>query len=106
MPTAFRVRGGTACGFYTCNAGQCVVNQPPVVNAGPDQSISRTLVAPWTSTAFTLQTISTGWNYPIGIDYHPPSNSVILSVNYGQGLPYNLGAALLERRPPGSWNET
>jgi YD repeat-containing protein len=84
------VANGTACGFYTCNAGQCVVNQPPVVSAGPDQSISRTLVAPWTTGGLALQTISLGWNNPIGIDYHPPTNSVIVSVNYGSGSPYNF----------------
>jgi hypothetical protein len=35
--------------------------------------------------ALTLVAISTPFNTPIGIDYHEPSNTVILSVNYGTG---------------------
>lgn len=35
--------------------------------------------------------ISTAFNTPIGIDYHEPTNTVVLSVNYGTGgIPYNF----------------
>ena len=40
--------------------------------------------------ALTLVPISTTFNSPIGIDYHHPSNSVIMSVNYSNGQPYNF----------------
>lgn len=40
--------------------------------------------------AITLVPISTTFNSPIGIDYHHPSNSVIMSVNYSNGQPYNF----------------
>ncbi len=35
----------------------------------------------------TLTAISTTFNKPIGIDYHEPTNSVVMSVNYPTGLP-------------------
>jgi hypothetical protein len=38
----------------------------------------------------TLVPISTTFNSPIGIDYHQPSNSVVMSVNYSNGIPYNF----------------
>lgn len=38
----------------------------------------------------TLTQISTTFNSPIGIDYHAPSDSVIISANYPNGLPHNL----------------
>lgn len=35
--------------------------------------------------------VSTTFNTPIGIDYHEPTNTVVVSVNYGTGgLPYNF----------------
>ena len=34
--------------------------------------------------------LSTPFNNPIGVDYHEPTNSVILSANYSGGLPSNL----------------
>lgn len=37
--------------------------------------------------AIKLVPISTNFNSPIGIDYHEPTNSVILSVNYTTGTP-------------------
>jgi hypothetical protein len=37
--------------------------------------------------AIKLVPITTNFNSPIGIDYHEPTNSVILSVNYTTGLP-------------------
>ena len=39
--------------------------------------------------SITLIPISTTFNNPIGIDYHPPSNSVVMSVNYSGGTPTN-----------------
>lgn len=40
--------------------------------------------------AISLTQISTTFNNPIGIDYHEPTNSVVMSVNYPSGLPLNL----------------
>jgi hypothetical protein len=40
--------------------------------------------------ALTLTQISTTFNNPIGIDYHEPTNSVVMSVNYASGLPLNF----------------
>lgn len=37
--------------------------------------------------ALTLVPISTNFNSPIGIDYHEPTNTVVLSVNYPTGAP-------------------
>ena len=38
----------------------------------------------------TLTAISTPFNSPIGIDYHQPTNSVLISANYPSGGPNNL----------------
>jgi hypothetical protein len=38
----------------------------------------------------TLTPIATGFNNPIGIDYHEPTDKVILSVNYPTGQPSNF----------------
>jgi hypothetical protein len=38
----------------------------------------------------TLTPIATGFNNPIGIDYHEPTDQVILSVNYPTGQPSNF----------------
>ncbi|MGH9902177.1 MAG: hypothetical protein ACRD68_10265, partial [Pyrinomonadaceae bacterium] len=38
----------------------------------------------------TLTPISTGFNNPIGIDHHQPTNKVVLSVNYPSGQPSNF----------------
>ncbi len=40
--------------------------------------------------AIQLVAISTTFNSPIGIDYHSPTNSVVMSVNYPSGAPSNL----------------
>ncbi len=53
-----------------------------------------TLVSPTAAPAdpgpITLTPISTGFNTPIGIDHHDPTNKVVLSVNYASGQPYNF----------------
>lgn len=41
-------------------------------------------------TPITLTAISTPFSTPIGIDFHEPTNSVILSANYPTGLPSNI----------------
>lgn len=41
-------------------------------------------------TPITLKAISTPFNNPIGIDFHEPTKSVILSANYPTGLPSNF----------------
>ena len=42
-----------------------------------------------------LIAISTPFNTPIGIDFHAPTNSVVLSVNYGTGgVPQNFDRIL------------
>lgn len=43
-----------------------------------------------TITPITLKTISTTFNKPIGIDYHEPTNSVVMSVNHSGGMPLNF----------------
>ena len=40
--------------------------------------------------AVTLSPIATGFNNPIGIDYHEPTDRVVLSVNYPSGTPNNF----------------
>ena len=40
--------------------------------------------------AILLTAISTTFNSPIGIDYHEPTNSVVMSVNYSAGTPLNF----------------
>lgn len=42
------------------------------------------------ATPFSLKPISTGFNDPIGIDYHPVLNKVVVSVNYPSGMPNNF----------------
>jgi hypothetical protein len=37
-----------------------------------------------------LVDIATGFNAPIGVDYHSPTNSLILSANYPSGNPHNF----------------
>jgi RHS repeat-associated protein len=65
-------------------------NQPPTANAGTDQTVTQSS-APPAPTEFRLSTISTGFNSPIGIDYHQPTNQIVMSVNYnGGGQPHNF----------------
>ena len=40
--------------------------------------------------ALTLTQISTNFNNPIGIDHHSPTNSLVMSVYYSTGQPYNF----------------
>jgi RHS repeat-associated protein len=40
--------------------------------------------------SITLTAVSTNFNNPIGIDYHPLSNKVLVSVNYPSGTPDNF----------------
>lgn len=51
-------------------------------------SLLCTAVSP--SWAVTLTQISTPFNNPIGIDYHEPTNSVVISANYSSGSPHNF----------------
>ncbi len=47
--------------------------------------------------AFTLVAISTPFNTPIGIDFHEPTHSLVMSVNYGTGgVPQNFERILLD----------
>ena len=46
--------------------------------------------APAGGETFTLTPIAVGFNNPIGIDHHPPTNQVLMSVNYSDGEPHNL----------------
>jgi RHS repeat-associated protein/uncharacterized repeat protein (TIGR01451 family) len=65
-------------------------NLPPVVNAGPLQ----TMILPSNVNTLplfpTLIPISTGFNSPIAADYHQPTNKVVMSVNYFSGQPHNF----------------
>ena len=40
--------------------------------------------------AITLTPIATGFNNPVGIDHHAPTNKVVMSVHYSNGQPYNF----------------
>jgi hypothetical protein len=40
--------------------------------------------------AITLTPLATGFNNPIGIDYHRPTDSLVMSINYPTGQPYNF----------------
>jgi RHS repeat-associated protein len=65
-------------------------NQPPDADAGTDQTLAESGVVP-APAEFRLSAISTGFNSPIGIDYHQPTNKVVMSVNYnGGGQPHNF----------------
>ncbi len=44
----------------------------------------------------TFTAISTTFNSPIGIDYHEPTNSVVMSVNYPNGAPLNFERVQLD----------
>jgi len=82
---------GTPCGpAEACAAdGQCVAtNAAPVVDAGPDQSID--FQQPKPSPNFTLQRISTLFNTPVGIEYHPILKRMVMSVNCCSGQPFNF----------------
>ncbi|MBF0431921.1 MAG: chitobiase/beta-hexosaminidase C-terminal domain-containing protein [Fibrobacteria bacterium] len=51
----------------------------PILLAGPAQAVSVKFIR-----------ISTLFKKPIGVDYHEPTNSLIMSANYPNGQPYNL----------------
>jgi hypothetical protein len=38
----------------------------------------------------TLTAITTGFNNPVGIDYHEPTDQVVMSVNFPNGMPNNF----------------
>jgi len=44
----------------------------------------------------TFTAISTAFNSPIGIDYHEPTDSVVMSVNYAAGTPLNFERVQLD----------
>ncbi len=46
--------------------------------------------APAQSEEVTLTEITTGFNEPVGIDHHAPTNQVVISVNYPTGMPHNF----------------
>jgi len=48
------------------------------------------MIAEPQSTTFSLTPISTGFNNPVGMDYHPILNKVVVSVNYPSGQPNNF----------------
>jgi len=49
------------------------------------------IATPVSAATIKLTQISTTFNTPIGIDYHEPTNTVAMSVNYGSGgNPYNF----------------
>jgi hypothetical protein len=47
-------------------------------------------LVPGTAGAITLTPLGTPFNTPIGIDYHQPSNKLVMSVNYPSGEPNNF----------------
>jgi RHS repeat-associated protein len=65
-------------------------NEPPVVDAGPDQTVVLSSGTTQPPPFIQLVRIQTGFATPTGIDYHQPTNKVVLSVNYPSGQPYNF----------------
>jgi RHS repeat-associated protein/uncharacterized repeat protein (TIGR01451 family) len=65
-------------------------NLPPLVNAGPPQTVILPSNVSTLPLFPTLIPISTGFNSPVGIDYHQPTNKVVMSVNYISGQPHNF----------------
>ncbi|HEY2169844.1 MAG TPA: Ig-like domain repeat protein, partial [Candidatus Angelobacter sp.] len=65
-------------------------NLPPLVNAGPQQTVILPSNVNTLPLFPTLIPISTGFNSPVGIDYHQPTNEVVMSVNYPSGQPHNF----------------
>jgi RHS repeat-associated protein len=63
-------------------------NRAPLVDAGPPQTFTPpgSVVPP----AFQLAVVATGVNGGTGIDDHPVSGTVLVSVNYSNGYPYNF----------------
>ena len=49
-----------------------------------------TAVANVHAQTIVVEPIATGFNNPIGIDHHEPTNQVVLSVNYPNGVPINF----------------
>ena len=47
-------------------------------------------IAAQSALGVNLTQITTGFNGLIGIDHHDPTNQVVVSVNYSNGLPYNF----------------
>ena len=65
-------------------------NDPPVVDAGPDQTVILSSGTTQEPPFIQLVRIQTGFSSPIGIDYHQPTNKLVMSVNYSNGQPYNF----------------
>src|SRR5262249_16358562 len=65
-------------------------NEPPAVDAGPDQTIVLSSGSTPAPPFLQLVRIQTGFTTPTGIDYHQPTNKIVLPVNYPTGQPYNF----------------
>jgi|GEM_PF-384136 len=66
------------------------VNQAPVVNAGANQTIALPSNVNTLPLSPTLIQLSNGTNAATGLDYHPPTGKVLMSVNYPTGKPFNF----------------
>ena len=53
-------------------------------------SVAMVAAAPANALEITFTAISTTFSNPIGIDYHEPTNSVVVSHNYASGTPTNF----------------
>ncbi|HKV12875.1 MAG TPA: LamG-like jellyroll fold domain-containing protein, partial [Thermoanaerobaculia bacterium] len=67
-----------------------VANEPPVVDAGPDQTVVLSSGSTQLPPVIQLVRVQAGFSTPTGIDYHQPTNRIVLSVNYPSGQPYNF----------------
>ncbi|HKQ04260.1 MAG TPA: LamG-like jellyroll fold domain-containing protein, partial [Blastocatellia bacterium] len=63
-------------------------NQAPLVNAGADRTV--TLGNNGSTPTLVLSPTNVAFNSPVGIDYHQPTNKLLLSVNYSSGQPHNF----------------
>jgi RHS repeat-associated protein len=73
-------------------------NTPPTVDAGPDRATAVPSVP--RDRAFQLRAVRPGLQ-AVGIDYHLPTNGLVLSVNYPSGLPYNFAAVAADGQAAG-----
>ncbi len=89
--------GALAPGHYTDPVSHTYVDDNPTGTPSDDYTITVTVtdddggVSGSSSPGpLSLTQISTTFNSPIGIDYHEPTDSLVVSVNYSNGLPRNF----------------
>jgi uncharacterized repeat protein (TIGR01451 family) len=67
-----------------------ICNSASVHSTEVDDNPNNNQASVATAIQLTLTPITTPFNTPIGIDYHEPTNNVVISANYPSGVPYNF----------------